>query len=263
MSNDTRTEPGSAASGGRRRLLRWLPMLVIALAFLAAPFAGPAAEILAGPSDDELVRGAEVYTESCAACHQAGGVGVPGQFPPLIGNPNVDDADYVATVISNGLSGEIDVNGQAYDGVMPAQSTIGDEDVAAVVAYIQSGFASPAGPAPDVVVDTSDGSRSALTIGMYVALALAVVLGATVFRSRIVAVNDPREIPWSDAWMKTAVIVVGLILATTMIPVWAWESDVFQDLTSTTRDLITIGIWTVGLGGSLYVLWLLHRKNRI
>ena len=263
MSDDTRTEQDSAASSGHRHLLRWLPMLAIALAFLAAPFAGPASEILAGPSDDELVRGAEVYTESCSACHQAGGVGVPGQFPPLMGNPNVEDADYVVDVIHNGLSGEIDVNGQIYDGVMPAQSTISDDDVAAVVAYVQSGFASPAGAAPEVVVDTSDGSRSALTIGLYVALALAVILGATVFRSRLVAVNDPREIPWSDAWMKTAVIVVGLILATTMIPVWVSESNVLQDFSSVTSDLITIGVWTVGLGGSLYVLWYLHRKNRI
>ena len=247
----------------RSTMLKWLPVLLIALAVLAAPFAGPASEILAGPSDDELVAGAEVYSESCAACHQAGGTGVPGQFPPLVGNPNVDDTTYVETVILNGLTGEIDVNGQIYDGVMPAQSTLSDDAVASVIAYIQSGFATPEAAAPEVVGESSDGSRSPLTVAFYVVLALAVVLGATVFRSRIVAVNDPRDLSWSDAWMKTGVIVVGLILATTMIPVWAWESDVLQDLTPTTRDLITIGVWAVGLTGSLWALWYLHRKNRI
>jgi len=256
-------EPAQARLGGAARTLKWMPVLVIVLAFLAAPFAGPAAEIFAGPSDDALIAGAEVYNESCAACHQAGGAGVPGQFPPLAGNPSVDDTEYMETVIKNGLSGEIEVNGQTYNGVMPASSAMSDDDVASVIAYVQSGFATPQAEVPEVVLDSSGGSRSPLTIALYVMFGLAAVLGATVFRSRIVAVNGPREVSWSDAWMKTGVIVVGLILVTTMVPVWAWESGTLQDLSSVTRDLITIGVWTVGLTGSLFLLWYFHRKNRV
>jgi len=265
MSENTRTERDELARAGDRgssKVLKWLPLLAIASVFLVAPFAASAAGFLAEHSEETLEAGAEVYSESCAACHQAGGVGVPGQFPPLVGNSNVDDAEYVETVILNGLTGEIVVNGQTYDGVMPAQSTLSDDDVTSVIAYIQSGFAAPA--APEVVPESSDESgMSALTLGFYIALGVAVLLGATVFRKRIIAVNDPRELSWPDAWMKTAVIVAGLILATTLIPAWAWESDVLQDLSGTQQDLITIGIWSLGLGGSLFALWYLHRKNRI
>ena len=46
--------------------------------------------------------GAEVYASNCASCHQAGGVGVPGTFPPLAGNPNVADPAYVESVVRDG-----------------------------------------------------------------------------------------------------------------------------------------------------------------
>jgi mono/diheme cytochrome c family protein len=49
--------------------------------------------------------GAELYQANCAACHQAGGEGIAGTFPPLAGNPAATDAEYVASVIGNGLSG--------------------------------------------------------------------------------------------------------------------------------------------------------------
>jgi len=267
MLNKNRTQQRPVAPGrpNRSALLKWLPVAVITFAFLAAPFAAPATEILAGPSDDELVAGAEVYTTACASCHQAGGVGVPGQFPPLINNPSVDDTDYVEQVIRGGLSGEVVVNGQTFDGVMPAQSTMSDHDVASVIAYVQSGFAVPEAPAAEFAADSSDGSglSDGARRAIYIGLALAVVVGAFVFSPRIIAVNDPREIRWSDAWMKSGVLVVGLILATTMLPVWAWESGTLQDLTDTQRDLITVGVWSAGLGGSLFALWYLHRKNRI
>ncbi len=37
----------------------------------------------------ELREGAAVYTAICSSCHQPGGAGLSGQFPPLINNPNV------------------------------------------------------------------------------------------------------------------------------------------------------------------------------
>jgi len=91
--------------------------------------------------------GREVYLSSCAACHQASGEGVPGSFPPLVDNPNVQDTEYLRTVILEGKSGPIDVNGVTYDAQMPAV-TLTDAEVDAVIAYTQAGVFLPADSAP-------------------------------------------------------------------------------------------------------------------
>ena len=92
--------------------------------------------------------GREVYLANCAACHQGTGTGVPGSFPPLLDNPNVQDAAYVATVIREGKTGPIDVNGVTFDAEMPAQAQLGDAEIDAVIAYIQAGVFIPADLAP-------------------------------------------------------------------------------------------------------------------
>lgn len=96
----------------------------------------------------EAPDGQEVYLANCAACHQGNGTGVPGSFPPLVDNPNIADAAYVETVIREGLSGPIDVNGVTYDGQMPAQPQLSDAEIDAVIAYIQAGVFTPAEIAP-------------------------------------------------------------------------------------------------------------------
>lgn len=80
--------------------------------------------------------GASLYAASCASCHQADGSGIEGTFPPLRGNPNAADASYVADAIQNGVEGPIEVNGVAYDGVMPAVAALEGADLDAVVAFV-------------------------------------------------------------------------------------------------------------------------------
>jgi mono/diheme cytochrome c family protein len=92
--------------------------------------------------------GREVYLANCAACHQGTGTGVPGSFPPLLDNPNIQDAGYVRNVILDGKSGPIDVNGVTYDADMPAQAQLSDAEIDAVIAYIQAGVFIPADVAP-------------------------------------------------------------------------------------------------------------------
>ncbi|MEN8115098.1 MAG: c-type cytochrome, partial [Actinomycetota bacterium] len=86
----------------------------------------------------EEAVGQDVYLTNCSSCHQPNGLGVPGSFPPLSGNSNVQDAGYVKTVITEGLSGPIEVGGESYDGVMPPFATLSDADIEAVTAYIQA-----------------------------------------------------------------------------------------------------------------------------
>jgi mono/diheme cytochrome c family protein len=105
-----------------------LSLLVIATIVLLPGLAGAQAE------DD----GQTVYTTNCSSCHQPDGLGIPGSFPPLSGNPNVQDAAYVKTVVTEGLSGPIEVLGETYDGVMPPFASLSDAEIDAVTAYIQA-----------------------------------------------------------------------------------------------------------------------------
>jgi nitrite reductase (NO-forming) len=96
----------------------------------------PAAETLA----ERIAAGERVYAANCAACHQAGGEGVPGVFPPLAGSDflNADKGRAVRTVV-RGLDGPITVNGARYDGIMPAL-LLSDDDVANVLTYVYSAW---------------------------------------------------------------------------------------------------------------------------
>jgi len=99
---------------------------------------GPVA--VAGPD------GAKIYSSNCASCHGATGAGLSGTFPPLAGNPMVTgDPTKVIVIVDNGLHGAITVNGQTYNGVMPAwKSSLKPDEVAAVVTYIRSSWGNKA-----------------------------------------------------------------------------------------------------------------------
>lgn len=83
--------------------------------------------------------GAAVYDGNCASCHGAEGGGVPGAFPPLAGNlPQLIDADggrtYLIHAVLDGVEGPMEVQGQSYDGVMPAWGgQLDDAEIAAVL----------------------------------------------------------------------------------------------------------------------------------
>ncbi len=88
--------------------------------------------------------GQTVFAANCSACHQPDGLGIPGSFPPLSGNPNVQDSAYVRTVITEGLSGPIEVLGESFDGVMPPFTSLSVAEIDAVTAYIQADVFEPA-----------------------------------------------------------------------------------------------------------------------
>ncbi len=87
-----------------------------------------------------IERGKAVYMTNCAACHQAGGQGIPHAFPPLAKSDflNADKIRAIKTV-TGGLQGKVVVNGQEYNGVMPAW-TLSDEDIANVLTYIYNSW---------------------------------------------------------------------------------------------------------------------------
>jgi cytochrome c peroxidase len=94
---------------------------------------------------------------TCVNCHQADGQGVPGVFPPLAGNPRVQEGDgsYVARTVIHGRRGEIEVHGQTFNAVMPpvgVQQGLSDAEIAAVASYVRSAWGNEAGVVSEEIV---------------------------------------------------------------------------------------------------------------
>jgi mono/diheme cytochrome c family protein len=104
------------------------------------------AACLAGaPLGAHAADGAEAYAQHCAACHLAEGEGVPAAFPPLnerLGRWAAVDAgrDYLVSVVSNGLFGQIEVDGVTYAGAMPPMRHLDAETVAQILSFVVSRF---------------------------------------------------------------------------------------------------------------------------
>lgn len=244
---------------------RWWPLLAVAIAVVATPAALASSSVQAGPSDELLRDGADVYAAVCSGCHQPGGVGLAGRYPPLIDNTNLDEPGYLADVIQNGREGELTVGDETFDGVMPPQSTLSDDDVASVIAYIQSGFQAPAPAAGDIVTGPVAGTELPILADYAWIAAYFVVIGGVVLAlgPRVIAANERRNVTWVDAWMKTAVIVVGLIVATTIVPAKVLEIETVQNLPRSAQDLIAVGLWAGALVASAWALWYAHRERRV
>ncbi len=95
-------------------------------------------------------KGAEMFDANCAFCHQAGGVGVPGQYPRLESRAGAiaakpEGRQYLTEVVLTGLSGKVSVDGQDIIGLMPSFASLSDGELAAVLTYVSHlGKAKPA-----------------------------------------------------------------------------------------------------------------------
>ena len=92
-------------------------------------------------------------------------MGISEEIPPLAGNPNIDDLEYLARVIREGVSGPIEVDGEIYDDEMEGFAELSDSEVAALIDYIRGGFAAPTAvavaqaPPPEVLGDAVRGEE--------------------------------------------------------------------------------------------------------
>lgn len=116
--------------------------------------AGAGAAPAAGPVDPKVI-GKRVFTQNCVICHQATGLGVPGQFPPLVGSEWVLGGDWhgdnhLVKILLNGLQGPVQVKGETYNNAMPPWAQLSDEQIAAVLTYIRSEWGNAA---PPITVD--------------------------------------------------------------------------------------------------------------
>lgn len=85
--------------------------------------------------------GKQVYNTYCLACHQADGSGVPGMYPPLkkADWAHLDD-EKIITIVLQGYKGEIEVDGDIYNGQMPSQHFLTDKQVADVLTWLRTEY---------------------------------------------------------------------------------------------------------------------------
>lgn len=92
--------------------------------------------------EDWMSDGKKVYG-NCIACHQAGGGGIPGQFPPLVGSEWVDGGTArLGAILLHGINGPFKVAGQTYNQLMPPWNNLSDEKIAQVITYVRREFGS-------------------------------------------------------------------------------------------------------------------------
>jgi cytochrome c oxidase subunit 2 len=88
---------------------------------------------------DELrAHGEKIYSANCVFCHQATGMGVPGQFPALSGSKMVaGPKEEQIDLVLNGKAGT----------AMPPFKHLSDVDIAAVVTYTRNNWNNKSGEA--------------------------------------------------------------------------------------------------------------------
>lgn len=83
-----------------------------------------------GDAASNLPDGETLYMNTCAVCHQAGGTGLPGAFPPLAGSPVVNNDNYrlQAAIILMGYDSRPE-----YSVMQPFADLLSDEEIAAIM----------------------------------------------------------------------------------------------------------------------------------
>ncbi|MFA6289472.1 MAG: cytochrome c [Opitutaceae bacterium] len=99
---------------------------------------------------DPVAQGKRLY-QTCAACHQPNGTGVPAVYPALAGSEWVTGSEErLVNIMLHGLAGPLKVEGKDFNGNMPAFGPGGgynwsDEKLAYVMTYIRQEWGNKAG----------------------------------------------------------------------------------------------------------------------
>src|SRR6266576_4459629 len=94
-------------------------------------------------------RGKKIFAANCQTCHQANGLGVAGQYPPLAGSEfTTGGSRRPAMIVLKGLQGPVKVKGQQFDTAVmqPWDKTFTDQKIADVLTYERSDWGNKASP---------------------------------------------------------------------------------------------------------------------
>jgi putative membrane-bound dehydrogenase-like protein len=99
------------------------------------------------PPADQLARGEAIYARACAACHQNGGTGVDGAFPPLDGSALVlDKPEHAIRIVLHGLTGPVEVPGRLPVNSLMPPSGLADAEIADVLTFVRHAWSNDAAP---------------------------------------------------------------------------------------------------------------------
>lgn len=142
----------------RKQARRWrLFLTALVVSALHPPTPAEAADTL--KLEDVMMKGKQVYDNTCVICHQPTGLGLPGTFPPLVaGKPFDADVSVVEPLKKRGFyrdgkmalgeaKNQIDVvlNGIPGTRMFGFGHVLSDEDVASVVTYIRNAWGNDSG----------------------------------------------------------------------------------------------------------------------
>jgi cytochrome c oxidase subunit II len=86
-------------------------------------------------------QGEKLYAGNCGACHQANGMGLPGNFPPLSGSKVVNGPkEEQIKLVLNGRKGQFTPTS-----MMPPQANLSDVEIAALITYTRNNWANKTG----------------------------------------------------------------------------------------------------------------------
>ena len=103
-------------------------------------FAAVDSEQFKDPMQEFRLNGQKIFNASCSPCHQASGLGVAGQYPPLVASEwvNAKGPNRIIRAVLCGLGGPINVKGAAYNNNMVAwRDNLKDEEIAAVLTFVR------------------------------------------------------------------------------------------------------------------------------
>lgn len=110
----------------RRILLQILiPLLFIAIVIIVYTYSGKM----------KIDQGKRVYEKHCANCHGNKGEGLKKLIPPLTDTAYLK-TDQLVCIIKFGISGPLNVKNSNYEGIMPSNNQIENDEIVAVINYI-------------------------------------------------------------------------------------------------------------------------------
>jgi len=98
---------------------------------------------------DPKVVGKALFSANCITCHQATGLGVPGQYPPLAGSEveTGDATNQLIAIVLKGLQGPIVIEGKPFNNAMQAwEGQYTDAQLASILTYVRSDWGNNAPP---------------------------------------------------------------------------------------------------------------------
>ncbi|TYP93582.1 Cytochrome c, mono- and diheme variants [Fodinibius salinus] len=89
--------------------------------------------------DPTLLNGESLFSQNCASCHGGNAEGVSGAFPPLLNSEWITgDKSTPIRILLHGLQGEIEVQGQTYQGIMPSfKARLSAAEIASLLTYLR------------------------------------------------------------------------------------------------------------------------------